>query len=316
MTATKFPSIALGTWSWGAGNNGGDEVFGNHLTEKELQPLVDKAMKSPFRLWDTAPVYGHGSSEKILGNLLAAYDRSDYLISTKFTPQLATDSDHAMEEMLADSLRRLQTDYVDMYWIHNPADVEKWTPQLIPLVKSGKVKQVGVSNHSLAQIKRVEEILNPQGVRLAAIQNHYSLLYRSSEEAGILAYCKEKGMTFYSYMVIEQGALTGKYNRQHPLPQGSDRAKTYNPLLQQIESLTDLMNEIGEKHQASVAEIATAWAIAKGTLPIIGVTKAHYIDSEIKAVAVKLTTTEINALEERAKTVKVDTRAVWEESMN
>lgn len=317
MTITQFPAIALGTWSWGAGENGGEEVFGNHLDEEKLRPVVENAMKTDFRLWDTAPVYGHGNSEIILGDLLAEYDRSDYLISTKFTPQMADKDqpDSAMEKMLTESLQRLKTDYVDMYWIHNPADVELWTPQLIPLVKSGKIKRVGVSNHNLAQIKRVEEILAAADIKLAAIQNHYSLLYRSSEDAGILAYCKERAMAFYSYMVIEQGALTGRYNRQNPLPAGSDRAKNYNSQLAEIENLTQLMAQIGQIHNASVAEIATAWAISKGTLPIIGLTKAKYIASEQKATEVDLTAKEVKTLEECAKTTKVDTQAVWEEAM-
>ena len=72
--------------------------------------------------------------------------------------------------------------HIDIYWIHNPADVEKWTPYLIPLVKSGKVKRIGVSNHNLAQIKRAEEILSKEGVHIFAVQNHYSLLYRSSRK--------------------------------------------------------------------------------------------------------------------------------------
>ena len=147
------------------------------------------------------------------------------------------------------SMERLGTDYIDIYWIHNPADVERWTPGLVSLVKSGKVRQVGVSNHNLAQIKRAEEILSKEGVHVSAIQNHYSLLYRSSEDAGILDYCKEKGIDFYAYMVLEQGALSGKYNTKNPLPEGSQRGDTYNPILSQLEKLTVLC-ALWEKNMA------------------------------------------------------------------
>lgn len=85
--------------------------------------------------------------------------REDVLISTKFTPQIAGPGDDAMEKMLEGSLSRLHTDYVDIYWIHNPMDVERWTKDLIPLAKSGKIGKIGVSNHNLAEIKRAQEIL-------------------------------------------------------------------------------------------------------------------------------------------------------------
>lgn len=108
--------------------------------------------------------------------------REDVLISTKFTPQIAGPGDDAMEKMLEGSLSRLHTDYVDIYWIHNPMDVERWTKDLIPLAKSGKIRKIGVSNHNLAEIKRAQEILAEDGLSISAIQNHYSLLHRSSEK--------------------------------------------------------------------------------------------------------------------------------------
>lgn len=248
MTATNTsPRIALGTWSWGSGAAGGDQVFGNHLSEAELEPVVKAAMDKGFNLWDTAAVYGQGSSERILGNLLAPYDRQDYLLSTKFTPQIAGPEDDAMERMLAASLERLHTDYIDLYWIHNPADVEKWTPGLIALVKSGKVKRVGISNHNLSQIQRAKEILAAGGVELSAVQNHFSLLYRSSEEAGILDYCAKNDIEFFAYMVLEQGALTGHYTSANPLPEGSGRAATYNAALPKLEALYEATAKIDRK---------------------------------------------------------------------
>lgn len=254
----KNPSIALGTWSWGNGAAGGDQVFGNHLTAENLKPIFDEAMKAGLNLWDTAAVYGMGSSETILGEFVRQYPREDMLISTKFTPQIASDSENAVEDMISGSFERLGINYIDIYWIHNPADIEKWTPALIPLLQSGKVKQVGVSNHNLEQIKRANEILSTEGFRVSAVQNHYSLLYRSSEKAGILDYCKENDITFYSYMVLEQGALTGRYNTSNPLPEGSGRGETYNKMLPQLEELINAMKEIGSRKEASVSQIAMA----------------------------------------------------------
>ena len=168
--------------------------------------------------------------------------------------------------MIDGSMQRLGVDMIDVYWIHNPFDVEKYTPMIAPLYKSGQIRQVGVSNHSLSELKRAEEILAAEGVKISAVQNHFSLQNRSSEKSGILAYCKEKGMDFYAYMVLEQGALGGKYSSANPFPAGSDRANTYNPMMAQIDQLAAVMKEIADVYQASVAQIATAWAIGKGTL--------------------------------------------------
>ena len=311
----KMPSVALGTWSWGTGAVGGDQVFGNRLGENELREVFDTAMKEGLNLWDSAVVYGMGASEDILGAFARTCRREELILSTKFTPQIAQEAEDPMALMCAGSLERLGTDYIDIYWIHNPADVEKWTPYLIPLVKSGKVKRVGVSNHNLAELKRAEEILSKQGVHISAVQNHYSLLYRSSEEGGILDYCKENGIDFFAYMVLEQGALTGKYDTKHPLPEGSQRGDTYNPILPQLEELIGTMKRIGEKYSASVSQIAIAWVVAKGTLPIIGVTKASHVEDAAKAAQISLTADEMSELETKAANAGVDTRGSWEHPM-
>src|SRR5581483_9781130 len=104
------PLIAMGTWSWGAGTAGGDQVFGNHLDEDKLKPVFHAAMEAGFNLWDTAAVYGMGSSESILGGFVKQYPREKVLLSTKFTPQVAGSSHSPVEEMLDSSLVRLGTD--------------------------------------------------------------------------------------------------------------------------------------------------------------------------------------------------------------
>ncbi len=311
----KTPKLALGAWSWGTGNAGGDAVFGNHLSEEDLKPVFDKALECGLNLWDTAPVYGDGSSETILGSFIRNIDRRDIIISTKFTPHIAGNSPNAAREMLEGSLKRLNTDHIDVYWIHNPNDVERWTPMLIPLAKDGLIKSIGVSNHNLAEIKRVQEILGAEGLRLSAVQNHYSLLHRSSERAGILRHCKENGITFYSYMVLEQGALTGKFDLDHPFPEGSSRAKTYNGMLTEIETLIAEMRHIGERHSASPAQIAIAWARSKGTLPIIGVTKVSQAEEAAKTAEIVLADEEISAVEELADRTGVSTLRGWEREM-
>ncbi len=103
MNKKDLPKIALGAWSWGAGSAGGDQVFGNHLFENELKPVFEAAMKSGLNLWDTVAVYREGSSERILGNFIKGIDRKDAIISTKFIPQIASDSPDAMQEIATTS---------------------------------------------------------------------------------------------------------------------------------------------------------------------------------------------------------------------
>ncbi|WP_027929345.1 aldo/keto reductase [Amycolatopsis thermoflava] len=317
MTSEKLtvPAVALGTWAWGDSGEAGEGYFGSRLTESGLREVVDKAQSNGFTLWDTAAVYGMGRSETVLARALKGYDRGEYQLSTKFTPQIAGDGDDPVADMLEQSLDRLGTDYVDLYWIHNPADVARWTPLLIPLLESGRIRHVGVSNHNLAEIALADRILGEAGFRVEAVQNHYSLLYRGSERAGIIDHCREHDVRFFSYMVLEQGALTGRYSPANPLPAGSSRAAVYNGILPQLRALTDRMTAIGADRGASAADIATAWALAKGTTPIIGVTKAAHLDGLVRAHRIELADEEIAELEALADAADVDTRGSWEHAM-
>lgn len=313
MTQSIFTQkIALGAWAWGTGFAGGDQVFGNQLTAKELEPVFERAVELGLTLWDTAAVYGMGSSEEILGSFIKNYPRDNLTISTKFTPQIAKETEHPAQVMLDESKQRLHIDYADIYWIHNNADVEQWTPELIPLAKSGQIKHIGLSNHNLAEIKRANDILAQEGLKVSAIQNHYSLLHRVSEETGILDYCKEHGITFFSYMVLEQGALSGKYSSQHPFGEGTARAASYNQYLPKIEKLNKVLEHVAVQHHASIAQVATAWAMAKGTLPIIGVTTVKQVEDAAQAVGLELSLAQMNDIETEAAKLGISTIREWE----
>ena len=307
--------IALGTWAWGSGAFGGDTVYGVSTNEENLRPVFDAAARSGLRLWDTATVYGMGESERILGTLMRRVPREEVLVSTKFTPQLAEMYDNSVERMAEASMERMGIDYIDMYWIHNPMDVNRWTPGLIPLLKSGKVKKVGVSNHNIEEIHRANEILGEEGFKVSAVQNHYSLLYRSSEKGGVLDYCKENGIQFWSYMVLEQGALSGKYDTAHPFPEGSDRANAYGDSRAEIEELNKALEKIAEEHGVKVAQLPMAWAIAKGTLPIVGATKTHHVEDAAEAVDIELSADEIKTMEDLADKANINTIRMWEKEM-
>ena len=307
----KLPKIALGAWAWG-----NDGTFGNEHKIDDLKPIYDKAMKLGLNLWDNAFVYGMGTSEEILGQFLRNSQRDDFIISTKFTPQLAEMFEgNQVTAMYENSAKILGVDEIDIFWIHNPIDAPEWTKKLVETAKEHNIGMIGVSNHNLAEIKEANEILNDAGLKLGAVQNHYSLLNRSSEDSGILDYCKENDIVFFSYMVLEQGALSGKYDTIHPFPEGSERANAYNDSLMEIEELNNGIAEIASKHDVKVAQLPIAWAISKGTLPIVGATKVHHVEDAANALDITLSEDEIKTMEKLADNANINTIRFWEKEM-
>lgn len=307
----KLPKIALGAWAWG-----NDGTFGNSLSADTLKPIFDTAMANGLNLWDTAYAYGMGTSEKVLAGFLKGLSRDSFFVSDKFTPQCADDKPTAMADMIEMQLRLMELDRFDIYWIHNVWDAPHWTEEMAKYFHGrDNVPLLGVSNHNLAEIKQADEILRSHGLKLSAVQNHYSLLNRSSETSGILDYCRENGIIFFSYMVLEQGALSGKYDTKHPMPEGSDRAATYNPMLPQIEKLNAELKTLAERYGVETAQIPVAWAIAKGTLPIIGVTKVKHVEDAAKAAAIVLKEDEIIRLEKVADELGLNMIRFWEKEM-
>ena len=307
----NLPKIALGAWAWG-----NDGTFGNIHKTEELKPIYDKAMELGLNLWDTAFVYGMGKSEEVLGEFLRTSNREDFIISTKFTPQLAEMFEgNNVTSMYENSAEILGVEDIDIFWIHNPVDAPKWTEKLVETAKEHEIGMIGVSNHNLAEIKQANEILNEAGLKIGAVQNHYSLLNRSSEDSGILEYCRENDIIFFSYMVLEQGALSGKYDTAHPFPEGSDRANAYGDSLAEIEELNKAIAEIAKNHEAKVAQLPIAWAIAKGTLPIIGATKVHHVEDAVDAIKIELSDDEIKKMEELSDKANINTVRIWEKEM-
>ena len=308
---TNLPKIALGAWAWG-----NDGTFGDNHTSDTLKPIFDKAMESGLNLCDTAYAYGMGTSEKVLAGFLEGLERDSYLISDKFTPQCANDKPTAMADMIKMQLDIMNLDKFDIYWIHNVWDAPKWTEELAKYYEGkDNVPLLGVSNHNLEEIKQADEILRKHGLKLSAVQNHYSLINRSSEESGILDYCKKNDIYFFAYMVLEQGALSGKYDTAHPMPEGSARAETYNPVLDKLEVLNGELKKLADKYNVGIAQIPVAWAIAKGTLPIIGVTKTSHVEDAVKAVNVTLTAEETDNLEKVADSLGINAIRFWEKEM-
>jgi aryl-alcohol dehydrogenase-like predicted oxidoreductase len=310
----SLPKICLGAWAWG-----NDGTFGGNLTSESLRPIFDKAMENGLNLWDTAFAYGMGASEKTLASFIKDLPREKYLISDKFTPQcIDSSAENPFKEMIEKQLNLMNLSKFDIYWIHNVAGAPKWIEELAKYFQNKKPEEIpliGVSNHNLSEIKQAVEILRKYNLKLSAVQNHYSLLNRSSEKSGILKYCHENNIHFFSYMVLEQGALSGKYNSQNLMPENSERGKIYNPQMEKIEKLNNEMKKLAEKYKTKIALIPIAWAIKKGTLPIIGVTKTEQVEDAVAATKINLTKDEISGLENFANQLDINVIRFWEKEM-
>ena len=311
MTA-QLPKIALGAWAWG-----NDGTFGTNYTEDSLRPIFDAATAAGLNLWDTAYAYGMGTSEKMLAAFLRGLPRDKYIVSDKLTPQcMDYESDTPVQDMWEKQRALLGAENIDIYWVHNPVDAPRWIRALAEFFEGrADAPMIGVSNHNIEEIKEADGILREHGLKLGAVQNHYSLLNRSSEESGILDYCRASGIRFFSYMVLEQGALSGQYDTHHPMPEGSARAATYNPVLDKIEVLNAALGTLADKYSVGIAQIPVAWAIGKGTLPIIGVTKPHHVADAVRAASIALTLEEISLLEDTADRLDFSIIRAWEKEM-
>ena len=169
--------ILIGTWAWGTGSNGSSMVFGNKQDPEVLKQSFEEAVKLGFTKWDTAAVYGMGTCEKLLGTLISG--RDDIFISTKFFPPKKY-KQGALTKSFNESMERLGRDNADLFWIHVPNNLEANIKEAVPLIKAGKIKALGTSNVSLDHIKKAQEVLAKEGLKLGAVQNHFSLLRNDS----------------------------------------------------------------------------------------------------------------------------------------
>ena len=205
--------ILIGTWAWGTGANGSSMVFGSKQDPEILKQSFEEAVKLGFTNWDTAAVYGMGSCEKLLGTLIKG--RDDIFISTKFFPPKKYKQGE-LTKSFNESMERLGRDNADLFWIHVPNNLEANIMEAVPLIKEGKIKSLGTSNVSLDHIKKAQEVLAKEGLKLGAVQNHFSLL--RNDQQPIIDYCNANGIRYYAYMVLEQGALSGHYSAEHHFP--------------------------------------------------------------------------------------------------
>lgn len=304
-----IPNIAIGTWAWGDGINGSRMIFGTKADKTLLSEAFEIAYKSDFVMWDTAPIYGMGTAESILGDFIPD---ENIILSTKYLPSRNYDP-KSIERSLKQSTSRLKGHVPDIYWLHTPQNIEKNIEYMCSLMRCGKIKSIGVSNCNLEQIEAAEKIMNSNGYHLGGVQNHYSLIYRVPERTGIIKWCSTNNVPFFSYMVLEQGALTGVFNGKHGFPVFSRRALAFpRSRLAKLEELHSKLNETGNEYNLDIPQTAIAWGISKGTIPIIGITKPNQAEALKKLNNAALSKKSIYELEKVAFKTGIEVAGSWE----
>ena len=300
--------VMIGTWAWGPGFNGSKQVFGNNYDEEILRETFERAVNLGLTRWDTAAVYGMGSCEKLLGKFING--RDGIFISTKFFPDKKF-REGALEKSFHESMTRLNLKSADLFWIHKPNNLTKNLQEAVPLLKDGRIRSIGISNVSLKDIRTAEDILSREGLSLGAVQNHFSLL--RNDQQPLIDYCNSKGITYYAYMVLEQGALAGRYNTTCPFPLLSMRRLSFpKSKFRKIERLLKLMEQTALKYNIDKSQIPVLWVIAKGAVPIIGITKPVYAERLAEALQVDLTPEEIEQLTSEAAATGIRQQGSWE----
>jgi aryl-alcohol dehydrogenase-like predicted oxidoreductase len=304
----EIQSVMIGTWAWGAGMNGSKVVFGKSYDESVLKDTFEKATELGFLKWDTAAVYGMGSCEKLLGGFING--RDDIFLSTKYFPKKKY-KEGALVESFNESMERLQLESPNLFWLHNPNNLEKNLSEALPLMRDGRIKSIGISNVSMDNIKTAERYLEKNGLKLGAVQNHFSLL--RNDQQPIIDYCNSKGIQYYAYMVLEQGALAGRYNAKNHFPTFSMRNFAFpKSKFKKIEDLLNMMKTIADKYGIDASQIPILWVIAKGAIPIIGITKPVYAEKLSDALKVTLSDEEVKNLTDEAMKTGIRQQGSWE----
>src|ERR1035437_4117353 len=313
-TGLKVSRICLGCMSYGA-PAAGKVKPGSHawaLNEAESEPFFRQAIELGINFLDTANVYSGGASEEVLGRFLKANVRREAaVIATKLhgvmrdEPNGRSLSRKAVFYELDQSLRRLQTDYVDLYQIHRwdyETPIEETLEALHDVVKSGKVRYIGASSMYAWQFAKALYLADLHGfTRFVSMQNHYNLLYRE-EEREMIGLCQSEGIGVLPWSPLARGRLARPWQAETTKRFETDQfGKTmYSRTEEDDHKVVDRLGEIADKRGISRAQIGLAWLLSKPavTAPIVGATKPNHLEDAVAALSLKLSPQEIASLEE------------------
>lgn len=289
----KITPIIMGTWQAGKSMWVGIE-------DAETIKGIRSAFEAGITTVDTAEVYGNGHSEQIVAQALSDVRKQVTYATKVFANHLKYDQ---VIEACEGSLKNLKTDYIDLYQIHWPSGsyksevvpIEETMSALNKLKEQGKIRAIGVSNFSRAQIEEAS-----QYGRIDSLQPPYSLFWRQVEK-DTMPYCVENNISILAYSSLAQGLLTGKFGPEHKFEEGDHRAK--NKLFKEenykrVQQALNKLRPIAERHQSSLAQLSLAWLIGQPqTNAIAGARNAEQASQNAKAAEVKLSAQELQEID-------------------
>lgn len=305
----RVSRLCLGCMSYG------EPLRGAHpwtLPEEQSRPFIQRAIEAGINFFDTANVYSDGTSEEIVGRLLKEFaPRDSIVLATKVHGRMRPDpngaglSRKAIMTEIDHSLRRLGTDYVDLYQIHRwdyGTPIEETLEALHDVVKAGKARYIGASSMHAWQFAQALYLADLGGwTRFISMQNHYNLLYRE-EEREMMQLCIDQQIGVIPWSPLARGRLSRPWQqRQQSERAGTDEfgKKLYSLTEEADHRIVDRVEQMAKDRGVSMSQLALAWHFTKPyvTAPIIGATKMHHLEDAIAAEQLELTPEEVAQLE-------------------
>lgn len=305
----KVSKLCLGCMSYGDPNSGHHAWA---LNEDKSRPFIKQALDLGINFFDTANIYSFGASEEVVGRALRDFaKRSDIVIATKvFFPMKKNDpqsgglSKKALFYEVEQSLKRLGTDYIDLYQIHRwdyQTPIEETLEALNDLINSGKVRYIGASSMFAWQFAKTLYLSDQHHwQRFISMQPHYNLIYRE-EEREMFPLCQAEGVAVMPWSPLARGRLARPLNSQKTARSQTDQfgKKLYDKSKESDQLVIEQVNNLAQIRGVSPSQVALAWVLKNPvvTAPIIGATKPHHIEDAVKALTLQLTDEEIQLLE-------------------
>ncbi len=304
----KVSRLCLGCMSFGVAERW---IHPWVLDEEHSRPIIKSALEAGINFFDTANVYSDGTSEEIVGRALKDFaDRDKIVIATKVFfrmhdgPNGEGLSRKAIMSEIDKSLKRLGTDYVDLYQIHRwdyNTPIEETLEALNDVVRAGKARYIGASAMYAWQFSKALHVAEKHGwARFVSMQNHLNLIYRE-EEREMLPLCREEGIGVIPYSPLAGGRLTRDLGETTLRSETDEVAKQKYAGCEDADKLViERLAEVAKQRGAARSQIALAWLLQKQpiTAPIVGVTKTSHLDDAVAALSVSLSPEEISFLEE------------------
>lgn len=307
-TGLKVSRICLGCMGFGDAERW---IHKWVLNEENSRPIIQKALELGINFFDTANVYSIGVSEEILGRALKDFARrEEVVIATKLHGKMRADpnggglSRKAILTEIDHSLRRLGTDYVDLYQIHRwdyETPIEETMEALNDVVRAGKARYIGASAMWAWQFQKALYVAEKHGwTRFVSMQDHYNLIYRE-EEREMLPLCRAEGIGSIPYSPLASGRLTRDWS-ESTLRSETDQIQKlkYEAAAESDRPVIERVAELAQKHAVPRSQIALAWLLNKPpvTAPIVGATKISHLEDAVAALSVRLSQEEMNYLDE------------------